>query len=353
MATLEKRGGSWRAIVRLKGFPVQRGTFDSKAEAQRWATLLERKLREQRKLGRADDGLAEAMQLTVGDALQRYALEIVPTKKNEDSKRSELSRIRVIQAMRLSAMKLADVRGRDVSVFVRELEEGGRSPNTIRLYLATLSHCFTISAKEWGMEFLNNPVQLVRKPRLPRGRERRLLNGEESDLIEAALIVNPELADIIILAIESAMRQGEILSMNASVVDFQRHTVFLADTKNGERRTVPLTVRAEAAIGRQLARLAGREASGRRRGDEEPGQVRPLWNYTGEGLRASWQKARRRAGITGLTFHDLRHEATSRLFERGLNPMLIQTVTGHKTVQMLKRYTHLQAATLVQAVRGE
>jgi integrase len=357
VATLEKRGDSWRAIVRRKGFPVQRATFDTKAEAQRWATLLERKLREQRRLGPLDEGLAESMKLTVADALQQYAEQVVPTKKNADSRRSELSRVRMIQGMQLGEMKLSDVRGRDVAAFLRDLEGAGRSPNTIRLYLATLSHCYTIARKEWGMESLNNPVQLVRKPRLPRGRERRLLPGEESDLIEAALIMNPELADIIILAIESAMRQGEILSMKIDVVDLKRHTVYLADTKNGERRTVPLTVRAEAAISRQQARVKEREEQEQRgaktedQGREEKKQGQ-LWSYTGEGLRASWQKARRRAGITGLTFHDLRHEATSRLFERGLNPMLIQTVTGHKTVQMLKRYTHLQADTLVHAVRG-
>ncbi|MDA8176535.1 MULTISPECIES: site-specific integrase [Acidithiobacillus] len=181
------------------------------------------------------------------------------------------------------------------------------------------------------MEALTNPVELVRKPRLPQGRDRRLVGDEETRLLDTCQAMNPELASIVVVATETAMRQGEIMGMTWDKVDLKRQTVTLEDTKNGEKRIVPLTTKAT-----QILRDLPRNLDGK------------VWTYTQEGLRASYIKAVKKAGIEGLTFHDLRHEGTSRFFEKGLGLMQVSAITGHKDMQMLKRYTHLKPEDLVK-----
>ena len=119
--------------------------------------------------------------------------------------------------------------------------------------------------------------------------------------------------------------------MQWSDIDLKKRTAHLPKTKNGEARTVPLSSRAVATLEALPRNLDGR-----------------VFGVTYEGIHQSYVRACRRAGITGLTFHDLRHEATSRLFEKGLNPMQVAAITGHKTLQMLKRYTHLRAEDLAK-----
>jgi integrase len=99
-----------------------------------------------------------------------------------------------------------------------------------------------------------------------------------------------------------------------------------------------LSERAEAALQRQQQRATGKDGK--------------VWKYTNDGMRASYTKAMKKAGIVGLTFHDLRHEATSRLCEKGIPVMTVQAITGHKSTQMMKRYTHISGKVLVDAVRG-
>ncbi len=140
------------------------------------------------------------------------------------------------------------------------------------------------------------------------------------------------------------MRQGEILALEWRHINWLDHTCYLPDTKNGTARIVPLSVRAEEALQRQqtrgctLQRATGKEGK--------------VWKYTNDGMRASYNKALKRAGIVGLTFHDLRHEATSRFCEKAIPMVTVQAITGHKSTQMLKRYTHISGKTLVYAVRG-
>jgi integrase len=132
------------------------------------------------------------------------------------------------------------------------------------------------------------------------------------------------------LAIETGMRRGELLALQWSNVDLERRIAFLPITKNGESRGVPLSTRA-------VATLRGLPASS---------NGRVFGELTTDALKQSFKRAARRAGISGLRFHDLRHEATSRFFEKGLNVMEVASVTGHKTLQMLKRYTHLSVTDL-------
>jgi len=224
----------------------------------------------------------------------------------------------------LSPRFLASIRGTDIAKY-RDGRLKKRSPITVNNELIALSHLFTVARKEWGMEALRNPVSDIRKPKQPSGRDRRLQSGEEITLLDKA---SPQLRPLITLALETAMRQGELLSICWKDVNLNHRTIFLKDSKNGESRTVPLSSTAVATL-KKIPR------------DISTPLVFPIL-----GVSRKFSLACKAAEIEDLRFHDLRHEATSRLFEKGLNPMEVASITGHKTLQMLKRYTHLRAEDL-------
>ncbi|HEY3432574.1 MAG TPA: site-specific integrase [Rhodocyclaceae bacterium] len=206
-------------------------------------------------------------------------------------------------------------------------------PATVKHELMLLSHVFTMAITEWGMEGLANPVERIRKPKTPPGRTRRMTPAEERRLIKAALKhPNPELYAIIVLALETSMRQGEILGLRWENVSWRKRTVFLPDTKNGDPREVPLSIKAYGILKTHLTpRAEGR-----------------VFHYTSNGLKSSWRYMIQSLEIEDLHFHDLRHCAISSLLERGLNTIEVATISGHRTMSMLKRYAHLSAHLLVK-----
>ena len=179
------------------------------------------------------------------------------------------------------------------------------------------------------MAGLANPVSQIRKPKLPPGRDRRLLSGELEKILSNT--ESRHLSDIVRFALETAMRRGEIAGMTWEMVDLKKRTVTLPETKNGEKRIVPLSAEALRILSGIPRRLDG-----------------SVWGITEDPITRAFVRACKRAQVDGLTFHDLRHEATSRLFEKGFNPMEVAAITGHKTLQMLKRYTHLKAEDLAK-----
>ena len=338
----------WKVSVRKKGFPAQYRTFRTRAEAQEWATVIESEM--VRGVWR---DRSEAERTTLKDCLDRYAKEIIPQKKGGDR---EMGFLRQWQRRPIAVRFMASIEGHDVAAAIKEMEAEGKAPKTINLHLGVLRHLFNVARKEWRMASLANPVELVRKPKLPQGRNRRLVDDEEERLLAAcADSRNPWLRPIVVFAIETAMRAGEIvetwkqdpsgaldadgkhLQIKVSVglqwsdVDLKKRTAHLPKTKNGDARTVPLSSRAVAVLETLPHNLDGR-----------------VFGTTYEGIHQSYVRVCKRAGIEDLRFHDLRHEATSRLFEKGLNPMQVAAITGHKTLQMLKRYTHLKAEDLAK-----
>ncbi|MBU2837967.1 site-specific integrase [Acidithiobacillus thiooxidans] len=336
MASIQKRGKYWRVQIRKQGYPALSSTFDTKAEAQLWAVQQEKKLAEQspaQVVKRMQDG-----SFTLQQAFDRYVQEILPSKKPTTQARDKGNIQRICRDY--GEIALAKIDGQALSGMIRQWSGHGLGANTIRIYLANLSHLYNMARKEWGMLELVNPVELVRKPKLPQGRDRRLVGDEEDRLLAACAATNPELADIVLFAIETAMRQGEIISMEWRRVNWIDHTVFMPYglTKTDTARVVPLSEKAQEVLQRQQERVTGKDGK--------------VWKYTNDGLRAVYKRSVKRAGIEGLTFHDLRHEATSRLVEKGIPIMTVQAITGHKSTQMMKRYTHISDKVLVDAVRG-
>lgn len=210
------------------------------------------------------------------------------------------------------------------------------APSTVRLELALLSNFFDIARIEWGL-CDSNPVANVRKPKAPPGRDRRLTPREERQILRHSHgHANQDLYSIVVIALETAMRQGEILKLHWEHVNLKSRIVHLPETKNGSKRDVPLSIKARDA----LVRL-GVKSSGR------------VFGYTNHGLKSTWRFMLQKLGIKDLHFHDLRHEAISRLFELGtLDMMEIAAISGHKSLSMLKRYTHLKAQRLVSKLEG-
>jgi integrase len=137
------------------------------------------------------------------------------------------------------------------------------------------------------------------------------------------------------------MRRGEILSIKRSHIDFNKSILLIPSTKTDIPRTIPLSSDAIASL-REQYKAFQEESRG-----VIPLHESPLFTYSLRGLSGAFLRLCRRLNIDDLHFHDLRHEATSRLFEKGLNPVEVATITGHRDTKMLMRYTHLRAEDLV------
>lgn len=325
MATIRKLRGRWQAQVRRRGVPPRAKSFDSKTAAERWARDLEAEA--DRSGWVADTRAAE--KTTLRELLTRYCAEVTPGKRGAVS---EASRINSILRCPISHRMLAKLTSSDVATY-RDERLKTVAPATVVRELNTISHAIEVATREWGIWVPRNPVKLVRRPPVPRGRTRRLKKGEEEALLSACdRGRTPLLKPLIILAIETGMRRGELLDLRWEHVDATLRVAHLPLTKNGDSRDVPLSRRATEVFAELRSQLANGE------------RVFPL---TGNAVRLAFEHLRTRAGMPDLHFHDLRHEAISRLFEKGLNVVEVSTISGHKELRMLSRYSHLRAADLV------
>lgn len=324
MATIREKGPlSFHVQIRKKGFPNVTKTFMSRRDAEEWARGVEVDMSR----GVFRDR-SEIESTTLKEALERYRREVTPGKKGAAQ---ESIRISKWISRPLASRMLASIRGADIAAHRDARRKEGRAENTIRLEIALLSHVFETCRKEWGMEGLQNPCKSINLPKNSTARDRRLEAGEEAQLLaELEKARNRHILPLVRLALETAMRQGELMALTWENVSLPKRIVVLPDTKNGSSRTVPLSSAALAILESMPRPIDG-------------GRVFPVRQ---DNIRMAWDAACARAGIEDLRFHDLRHEAASRLFEKGLNPMEVAAVTGHKTLQMLKRYTHLRAEDL-------
>ncbi|MGZ8927862.1 MAG: tyrosine-type recombinase/integrase [Methylobacter sp.] len=335
MATIEKRTTdsgetSYRVKVRLKGYPAQSATFQRLTDAKKWAQHTEAAIREGRHFK-----TAEAKKHTFADMVDRYIKDVLPTKPKQALR----------QQMQLEWWKekigaylLSDITPALIVKFRDELASGityrgtQRSPATVVRYMAALSHAFTIAVNEWQW-IEDSPVRKVKKPKEPRGRVRFLDDGERQRLLKACKeSKNDWLYLCVILALSTGMRQGELMGLKWQDVNLKDGFIILHETKNGDRRRVPL-----AGHGLELLQ----EHAKVRRLDTVllfPGKRhknKPI------DLRDTFEYAVKRAEITNFHWHDLRHCTASYLAMNGASLAEIAEVLGHKTLAMVKRYAHL------------
>ena len=338
MATITRAPSkAWKAVIRRKGWPTISKTFRTKRDAADWARCTEDEMVRGVYVKRSPSELT-----TINAALERYLSEVTPTKR-QSTQHGEKIRAHQIK-QRLGRYNLAALSPDIIAAYRDERLAEGKSVSTVRLELALLGHLYTVAIKEWGLGLASNPVANIRRPSPSAGRKRRVSWSEARQMLKACdAHTNPMLAWVVRIALYSAMRQGEILSLTRDQVDLNRRIVRLNETKNGSERTIPLSRRAAKVFEQALAN-----------------PIRPIDTdliFFGEpgrdGIRRPyrinkvWSNALNRAGITNLHFHDLRHEAISRLVERGLSDQEVAAISGHRSMQMLKRYTHLRAEDLV------
>lgn len=339
MATIRKRGNlQWEVRVRHKGHPTQSKTFCTKAEGEAWAAVIESEMARGVFISRT-----ESEKTTLAECLKRYLAEITPNKKGAEH---ETYKIGIILKHKVCNHYMASVRGADLAQYRDDRLKEVKGA-TVSRELAILSNLFNVARKEWGMENLTNPVEVVRKPKPPRGRDRRLQEGELEAILAAS--ESPQLSAIILLAIETAMRRGELVSLTWSNVRLKERHLLLPDTKNGEARAVPLSSKAVTLLERLPRSITGKVFN--MRADSvtqafERTRDRALATYLAGCKEAAAKPTQ--SFLTNLRFHDLRHEATSRFFEIGLNPIEAASITGHKDLRMLQRYTHLKAENLAK-----
>lgn len=333
----EKGERRYQAKVRLMGHPPQSATFRRRKAAERWAQSTEAALLERRYLK-----TAEAERRTAAELIDRYLQEVLPAKRSGRTQRVQL----LFWRREIGALSLADLSpaliaaGRDRLAKGRTPSGKPASPATQVRYLAALSHACTVAVREWGwMEA--NPVLKVRRPAEPRGRVRFLSEAERTALLAACKrSPNRLLYPLVVLALATGARRGELLSLRWPDLDLRRGVARLARTKNGEPRTLPLAshalgvLKSLAAVRRLDTDLVFPSAHGR----------------TPATLRKPWERALSEAGITAFRFHDLRHTAASYLAMTGATPSDIAAVLGHKTLAMVKRYAHLSDQHVSQVV---
>ncbi|WP_345476015.1 site-specific integrase [Lysobacter panacisoli] len=225
-----------------------------------------------------------------------------------------------------------------------------RLQRSLPFELALLSHLFTMAIKEWQLGLIQNPVANIRKPRVGAGRDRRLTSDEERELTAALTkYSNPMLGWIFRIAVETGMRSAEITGLKLRQVDLDRRIARLTQTKSDGARTVPLSKAAVEALRGAI------ENPTRQKGCDlvffgEPGRDGKRRPYN---FNKAWIELKKELGIADLRFHDLRHEAVSRFVEAGFSDQEVSAISGHKSMQMLKRYTHLRAEDLVKRLDRE
>jgi integrase len=258
--------------------------------------------------------------VTVGDLLRRYSETVTPTKRGAGPEQYRINTLLSHSLAQIALNKLspaAIARYRDDRL---KLVQSG----AVRRELAIVQHCFEVAKREWGLPIPANPVRQIATPEAQKPRERRLEDDESNILASAALASAWYLRPLIVLAIETGMRRGELLSIRWKDVDQTTRTIRILKTKNGHPRTVPLTPKAVEI----LASL-----------EKKDERVLPV---TPNAVRLAWERLRKRAGIVDLRLHDLRHEAVSRFFEYGLTVPEVALISGHRDPRMLSRYTHLR-----------
>ncbi len=343
MAVIEKRvtnegKTSYRVKIRMKGYPPQTATFDRITDAKKWSQDTESAIRAGRHFK-----TSEAKRHTLAQLIDRYISDVLPKKtKNLHSQKIQKQQL-LWWKDQIGSYLLSDVTPSLIAEYRDNLgkeeirKDVYRSPATIVRYMAALSHAFTIAMREW-MWVEDSPMRKVSKPKEPRGRVRFLSDDERKRLLIACKEYNhPYLYTITILALATGMRQGEIMGIKWDDVNFKDGYIILHETKNGERRRIPLAGHAKDVL---KALHDKREiASSLVFADFKTkikGKIANMDN--------AWNNAVKTAKIENFRFHDLRHSAASYLAMNGASLAEIAEVLGHKTLQMVKRYAHLSEA---------
>lgn len=312
MATFKKRGEKWRVQVRFKGVKKSK-TFTTKAAAKAWAAKLETEI-EELALGKIPDK-------KVCDLLRRYMDEITPHKK---SPRREIMTLKRMLEDPLASIPIREITSNDIDAW-RDRRLESVSGSTVVREWNTLSHVFTTAIKKWKW-LQHSPTRNAQRPKENPPRTRRPTQKETDKIIHVSGYdkdqppnsVMAKVGAIYLLAIETAMREGEIAGITEEHVH-PKH-VHLPDTKNGSARDVPLSLEARRILSQVMAVTKGCDT---------------VFGITAASIDANFRKIKKKAGIEGLRFHDTRREALTRMAKK-LGVMELAKTSGHKDLKILQ-----------------
>jgi integrase len=322
MATIRKRGARYHVQVRRRGQPQVTKSFALLDDARQWARMMEVKA-DRRELPMDPRALDK---LNLGELVKRYRDTVVSRKRGAKEFETIILNAFLRDYPTLCGKALSNLTASDF-VSYRDARRASVAAATLKRQLVPLRHMFEVARDEWGLPVLN-PLEGLSLEDSAR-RERRLRPGELSRLLRAAEdCQNPLIGRVILFALETGMRRGEILRMRYRDIDWSEPSLLIPYTKNGHARTIPLSAAAVALL--------------------TPSTAEKPFPLTAVALRLAWDRLCIRAGVEDLHFHDLRHEAISRFFEKGLNVPEVALISGHRDMRMLFRYTHAQRRLIVR-----
>lgn len=343
MATLNIRKDKdgkdvFQVIIRMKGYPTQCATFKSKTKAKIWIQQTEAAMREGRHFK-----TIEARKHTLADLIDRYIKNDLPQRKSyHQNFEMQISWWK----NKIGAYLLSDIAPALLSEYkeklqkeiykVKELEDGTkvekhRSNATVNRYMAAISIVLTKAVREYGW-IEENPMLKVTKKTESRGRERYLSEEEHAALLKACSEAsNPLINLLVVIALSTGARFSEIVNLKWENVNLKDKVFYFMNTKNGDNRAIPISSTAYNLLQKhsKVRKINSGYVFAR------PDGKKPLH------LRHQWDEAIKRAGLEGFRFHDLRHTAASYLAMNGATLVEISEILGHKTMQMVKRYSHL------------
>jgi integrase len=319
MASIAKRANSWQVQIRKQGYQTISKSFSKKADADIWARITESEM---------DRGVfidrSEAERTTLSEILTRYLREVSIHKLGF---KPEQSRINGLLNHPFSSRFLATLKSSDFATY-REDRLRLVTGTTVNKELNLIAKIIDTARRDWSIN-MDNPVRVIRRPKNNQPRDRRLKEGELELILDTTK--SEQLSHIILFAIETAMRRGEICKAQWSHLDLSKRILKIPQTKTGVPRTIPLSSKAIEV----LLALPNESNS-------------YIFNIQPDSITQAFERACLRANIIDLNYHDLRHESVSRLFELGLSLPEVAAISGHKTWAMLKRYTHLKAEDLAK-----
>ncbi|MAR56946.1 MAG: integrase [Rickettsiales bacterium] len=342
MASIEKRikkngKASYRVRVQMRGYPSKTATFERLDEARAWGVMMESDKRAMR------HGASYAAEKhTVGDMIARYKNSVLSSKTTNKGYIEAQSKQLEWWHSRLKDCRLSNLTPYLINDCTEELagrNYSKRKPATVNRYLSALNHVINTAIDKWG--WLDaNPIKKIEKPREPRGRVRFLSDAEREALLTACVLEEKKpLHLIVVFALSTGARKSEILGLKRKDVDLQRQVAVAYDTKNGDPRQLYLWDKLVEMLAEWLEYCPRKSPF-----------VFCSRNGTPINIEVEWRRAMARAGITDFRFHDLRHTAASYMAMNGASPSDIAEALGHKSYDMVKRYSHLSKTHVAKVV---
>lgn len=309
MATIRRRNNRYQVQIRRFGTKPLTKTFSLKADAERWARQTE---------VMADRGITGSEicgKTLLKELLHRYLERHAPYLK---SKKQTESLVRLM-IVRLGYLPVANITNPLLAQY-RDKRMLEVSSQTVKHEINIVRRVIKLAAEEWGLT-LTHGVPSIRMPKQTQGRERRVSDAELSSIYN---YLTPTMRLAVRIALETGMRRGEIAKIKSEDLMFKRNVIVVPETKNGKPRTVPVCDQTLADLNHYLNKSEGQ------------------FNVRPDSLTQAFNRAACKSSLIDIRFHDLRHEAVTRMFESGMSVPRVSLISGHSDYRMLARYTHIQ-----------